>query len=114
MKRVPKWLGLLVMVLGIAGCATGALKQKETSAGSAKDLARKYNCLACHAVDKTLVGPSFDDVAKKYKGDSGAEARLIATVKAGGGGVWGQLPMPPNNVPDADIKVLVRWILSLQ
>ena len=83
-------------------------------AAKAKQLAQKYNCLACHAVDKKLVGPSYDDVAKKYKGDSGAEAKLIGKVKAGGSGVWGQIPMPPNNVPDADVKTLVEWILSLQ
>jgi cytochrome c len=76
-------------------------------------LAKKYNCLACHAVDKKLVGPSYQDVAAKYKGDAGAEAKLIAKVKNGGSGAWGQIPMPPNaSVPDADIKTLVQWVLS--
>jgi cytochrome c len=98
-------LGCTVIVSG-ANAAVDAAK--------AKQLAQKYNCPACHAVDKKLVGPSYDDVAKKYKGDSGAEAKLIAKVKAGGSGVWGQIPMPPNNVPDADVKTLVEWILSLQ
>ncbi len=93
----------------IAGSALAA-----ADAAKAKQLAQKYNCLACHAVDKKLVGPSYDDVAKKYKGDGGAEAKLSAKVKSGGSGVWGQIPMPPNNVPDADIKTIVEWILSLQ
>ena len=76
-------------------------------------LAKKYNCLACHAVDKKLVGPSYKDVAAKYKGNAGAEAKLIGKVKNGGSGAWGQIPMPPNaSVPDADVKVLVKWILS--
>jgi cytochrome c len=76
-------------------------------------LAKKYNCLTCHAVDKKLVGPSYQDVAAKYKGDAGAEAKLIAKVKNGGSGAWGQIPMPPNaSVPDADIKTLVQWVLS--
>jgi cytochrome c len=76
-------------------------------------LAKKYNCLTCHAVDKKVVGPSYQDVAAKYKGDAGAEAKLIAKVKNGGSGVWGQIPMPPNaSVPDADIKTLVKWVLS--
>jgi cytochrome c len=76
-------------------------------------LAKKYNCLTCHAVDKKLVGPSYQDVAAKYKGDAGAEAKLIAKVKNGGSGAWGQIPMPPNaSVPDADIKTLVKWVLS--
>ena len=83
-------------------------------AAKAKQLAQKYNCLACHAVDKKLVGPAYNEVAKKYKGDSGAEAKLAAKVKGGGSGVWGQIPMPPNNVPDADIKTIVEWILSVQ
>jgi cytochrome c len=86
------------------------------SAGNAlasEALAKKYNCLACHAMDKKLVGPSYADVAAKYKGDAGAEAKLIAKVKNGGSGVWGPIPMPPNAaVPDADIKTLVKWVLS--
>ena len=76
-------------------------------------LAKKYNCLTCHAVDKKVIGPSYKDVAAKYKGDAGAEAKLVAKVKNGGSGVWGQIPMPPNaSVPDADIKTLVKWTLS--
>jgi cytochrome c len=80
-----------------------------------EDLAKKHNCLACHAVDKKLVGPAYKDVANKYRGDKGAEAKLIDKVKKGGVGVWGQIPMPPNSaVPDADVKKLVEWILSLK
>ena len=76
-------------------------------------LAKKHNCLACHATDKKLVGPSYKDVAAKYRSDPGAEAKLAAKVKKGGQGVWGQVPMPPNSaVPDADIHSLVKWILS--
>ena len=76
-------------------------------------LAKKHNCLACHAVDKKLIGPSYKDVAGKYKGDAGAEAKLVAKVKDGSSGTWGQIPMPPNaSVPDADIKALVKWVLS--
>jgi len=77
-------------------------------------MAKKYNCTACHQVDKKVVGPSYQDVAKKYKGQPGAEAKLIEKVKKGGSGVWGPVPMPPNAaVPDADIKKLVEWILSM-
>jgi len=78
-------------------------------------LAKKYNCLACHAIDHKVVGPAYKDVAKKYAGQSGAEAKLIEKVKKGGSGVWGPIPMPPNSaVPDADIKKLVEWVLSLK
>jgi cytochrome c len=78
-----------------------------------EELAKKHNCFACHAVDKKLVGPSYKDVADKYRGDKQAEAKLFEKVKKGGQGVWGQVPMPPNSqVPDNDIKALVKWILS--
>jgi cytochrome c len=76
-------------------------------------LAKKHNCLACHTVDKKLVGPAYKEIAKKYKGQNVA-ARLEQKVKKGGQGVWGPVPMPPNAaVPDADIKKLVDWILKL-
>jgi cytochrome c len=78
-----------------------------------EELAKKHACFACHATDKKLVGPSYKDVAGKYRGDAGAEAKLADKVKKGSQGTWGQVPMPPNaNVPDADVRTLVKWILS--
>ena len=78
-----------------------------------EELAKKHNCLACHATDKKLVGPSYKEVAAKYRSDPGAQAKLADKVKKGGQGVWGQVPMPPNTqVPDADVNALVKWILS--
>jgi cytochrome c len=83
------------------------------SAADPAELAKKYACLSCHAVDKKVVGPSYKDVAAKYKGDKGAEARLMDKVKKGGTGVWGQIPMPPNpSVKDDELKALVQWVLS--
>jgi cytochrome c len=80
-----------------------------------EDLAKKHACTACHAVDKKVVGPAFKDVAAKYRGNAKAEAMLVEKVKKGGVGVWGQVPMPPNsNVPDADIKALVKWVCALK
>ena len=76
-------------------------------------LAKKHNCLACHQVDKKVVGPAYREIAKKYKGQNAA-AKLEQKVKKGGQGAWGNVPMPPNPaVPDADIKKLVDWILKL-
>ena len=76
-------------------------------------LAQKHNCTACHAVDKKLVGPAYQDVAKKYAGQKDAEAALIATVRKGGTGVWGQIPMPANPGPsDDELKTLVKWVLG--
>ena len=75
-------------------------------------LAQKNNCLSCHAVDKKVVGPAYKDVAAKYKGDAGAAEALAAKVKAGGKGVWGQIPMPPNNVTPEEAKKLATWVLT--
>jgi cytochrome c len=76
-------------------------------------MAKKYNCTACHAIDKKVVGPAYKDVAAKYKGQNVA-AKLEEKVKKGGSGVWGPIPMPPNTaVPDDDVKKLVDWVLKL-
>ena len=76
-----------------------------------KELATKSGCMACHAVDKKLVGPAYQEVAKKYK--AGDEAMLMDKVRKGGKGVWGQIPMPPNAaVKDEDLKTLITWILG--
>jgi len=92
---------------------SAALLAGASNALASEALAKKYNCLTCHAVDKKLIGPSYQEVAAKYKGDAGAEAKLIAKVKNGSTGAWGKIPMPPNStVPDADIKILVKWVLS--
>ena len=74
---------------------------------------QKDGCAACHSVDKKIVGPSYQEVAAKYRGDKDAAAKLVQKVKNGGSGVWGPVPMPPNaQVPEADIKALVTWILA--
>ena len=98
-----------IMTLAVLGLmASGA-----AYADAGLDLAKAKNCLACHAVDKKVVGPAYKDVAAKYKGDKGAEAKLIEKVKKGGSGVWGNVPMPPNTqVNDAEAKQLVEWVLS--
>ena len=79
------------------------------------DLLKKSGCTACHAVDKKLIGPAYQEVATKYKGDAAAATKLQDKVKKGGSGVWGQVPMPPNpQVSDADIKAMVAYILALK
>ncbi len=76
---------------------------------------KSSGCVACHSIDKKVVGPAYKDVAAKYRKDKGAEAALIKKVKAGGKGVWGEVPMPPNaHVKDEDMKTIVHWILSLK
>jgi cytochrome c len=76
-------------------------------------LAQAKGCMACHGVDKRLVGPGYQEIAAKYKGEAGADTKLAAKVKAGGSGVWGAIPMPPNpGLSEEETASLVRWILS--
>ena len=80
---------------------------------ASKDLAQKHACLACHAVDKKIVGPSYQEVANKYKGQKDAAAVLTASIKNGGAGKWGPMAMPPQaTLSDVDAKALATWILS--
>lgn len=84
-----------------------------TAALANADLAKKNNCLACHAVDKKIVGPAYQDVAKKYAGQADAEATVMKNIKAGGSGKWGPIPMPPQTqLSDADAKALAAWVLG--
>ena len=79
------------------------------------DLAKKKNCMACHAVDTKLVGPAYKDVAAKYAGNKDAASALVQKVLKGGSGVWGPVPMPANaQVNEAEAKQLVAWVLSLK
>ncbi len=80
----------------------------------ASALAQSKGCLGCHQVAAKVLGPAYRDVAAKYRGDAGALERLVAKVQSGGAGVWGQIPMPPNNVSNEEATRLVKWILSLQ
>jgi cytochrome c5 len=106
---------------GVTPAAAATAPSAPAKAGAPLDLTSgqammaKDGCAACHAIDKKIVGPAYQDVAAKYKGDAGALAKLTQKVKAGGVGVWGTVPMPPNSfVADDDIKSLVTWILTLK
>ncbi len=95
----------------VAACAFAVVGS--ACAADPAALAKDSGCLNCHEVDKKLVGPSYKDVAAKYRGDKTAEAKLIDKVKKGGSGVWGPIPMPGNPlVKDADLKTIVEWVLS--
>src|SRR3954454_11540750 len=83
------------------------------AAHAQEKLAQASGCMTCHAIDKKVIGPSYKEVAAKYRNDKGAEEALFKKVKAGGKGVWGETPMPPNaHVKDEDIHALVKWVLS--
>jgi len=84
-------------------------------AQASADLTRKYNCVACHAESTKKVGPSYKDVADKYRGQSEAADKLAKKIRTGGAGVWGQMPMPPHpQVPDSDAKAMATYILGVK
>jgi len=95
----------------IAAVTALALSAGVASADEA--MAKKNGCLGCHQMAKKVVGPSFNDIAKKYKGDAGAAAHLETVITKGGKGVWGPVPMAPQPKAAGDAKALAAWILSL-
>jgi cytochrome c len=103
----------MMMKLMMTAAAAALLLSGAASANQA--LAQKNACLSCHGVDKKIVGPAYKEVAKKYAGDKTAQAKLVAKVKAGGKGVWGEIPMPPNpGVKTEDAEKIIEWVLSLK
>src|SRR6267142_126611 len=112
-ERHEQMKKFLMVIAAAAGVALASGTNAAVDVAKAKALAQSKNCLACHAVDKKLVGPAYVEIAKKYKGNKDAEGMLMKKVINGGGGVWGTIPMPPNPVKDDEAKLLVEWILSL-
>jgi cytochrome c len=97
----------------IAIVLAGALAMASTAALANADLAKAKNCLACHSVDKKIVGPAYKDIAAKYANDKTAVDRLAKKVREGGVGVWGAVPMPANpQVNEAEARTLVQWVLT--
>ena len=89
------------------------LAMSMNTANANEALAQKSGCLACHNVNVKVIGPSYKDVAAKYRGQAGAEDKLVAKVKAGGSGVWGAMPMPPHpQIKEEDIRTIVKWVLT--
>lgn len=108
-------------ILMCALTAAAVVTSSVALADEGLELAKKSNCLSCHSVDKKLVGPSYQDIAKKYAGQKDAETKLFDRVKKGtdatGGPAWkketGGVPMPANSlVKDEDVHKLVKWILA--
>jgi cytochrome c len=106
-----------VVGIGAFACAFavafGALAHAADAPPRGLAIARSNACMGCHAVDRKLVGPSFQQVAEKYKGNAGAPSLLSRKVKDGGSGVWGAIPMPAHPaMSDADIRTVVDWVLA--
>jgi cytochrome c len=99
----------------LASLAVSATFSVATPAFADQALATAKNCMACHAIDKKVVGPAYKDVAKKYAGDAKAVDMLASKIMKGGSGAWGPVPMPANaQVNDAEAKKLAAWVLSLK
>jgi cytochrome c len=99
-----------VLILGATIASLASLP-----ALASADLAQKKNCMACHAVDKKLIGPGYKEVAAKYAGQKDAADKLAQKIVKGGAGVWGQVPMPANpQVTDGEAKQLAAWVMSLK
>ena len=109
MHKIKQNLLASLLVASTLGLATQAV--------ASEAIVKKARCVACHAIDKKLVGPAYKDVGAKYRGDAGAPAKLFAKVRAGGSGNWGEIPMMPNGedkISDDDLKAAIKWILSLE
>lgn len=88
-----------------------------TPVNASEAIVKKARCVACHTADAKRVGPAYKDVATKYRGDAGASDKLFTKVRAGGSGVWGEVPMIPHGadkISDDDLKAAIKWILALE
>jgi cytochrome c len=104
-----KYLRLVGGLAALCGAIAAA------PAAASPQIAAKAGCTTCHAADKKMVGPSFHDIAAKYKGNAEAPALLAERTRKGGKGVWGQVAMPPSDaakISDADLKAVIAWILK--
>ena len=99
-------------ILAISAAAAAIVLAAGAQAQDPAKLAQEKGCLACHQIDKKLVGPAYKEVAAKYRNDKNALPKLVKKVREGGQGVWGQVPMPPNQVSEKEAQALVKWVLS--
>lgn len=111
-----RWTGTVptLAITAIAACTMVLVNHpSRADAPPGEQLFQKNDCSTCHAVDHKVVGPSFQDVAKKFAGQADAVQTLMDAVRKGHVGTWGQVPMPPHPaLSDADLKELINWVLS--
>ncbi|AOJ67340.1 c-type cytochrome [Burkholderia savannae] len=111
-KYAKRVMGGAAAVVAAFGCAMASLPA-HADVGDGLKVARSNACMGCHAVDRKLVGPSFQQIAERYKNDKQAEPKLAKKVKDGGSGVWGAIPMPAHpRMSDADVRSVVQWVLA--
>ncbi|MCP3706825.1 c-type cytochrome [Paraburkholderia sp. CNPSo 3274] len=108
-----RFVGGVAAGVVVAGAGLGLASPAFAAVADGLKVAQVNACMGCHAVDRKLVGPSFKDVAAKYKGDAAAQAKLEKKVRDGGAGVWGAIPMPSHpGMSAADIHSVVGWVLA--
>jgi cytochrome c len=101
----------LAAAVSATGCSTTPPKTIQSEV--ALPVATRYSCLACHSVNKKIVGPSFKEVAARYRGQD-AQKHLFSKVRSGGSGTWGTIPEPPmRQIPEEDLKMLIQWITEM-
>lgn len=111
--RAAFWARWKVGAASLAGVVGLAMTQTAIAAPNGLPIAQANACMGCHAVDRKLVGPSFQQIAARYKGDPNAQTKLEGKVRNGGSGVWGAIPMPAHpRMSDADIRTVVEWVLA--
>lgn len=104
---------MIVRIVIVAGALVFSASAFAVDASKAKLIVGKSDCMTCHAANNKIVGPGFNEVATKYKGEKGAPDSLAKKIKNGGAGVWGAIPMPAHpSLSDADAKLLAQWILE--
>ncbi|MBS2128301.1 c-type cytochrome [Burkholderia thailandensis] len=110
--RVKRMMGgAVIAIAAFGGAMTAAPAYADV--GDGLRVARGNACMGCHAVDRKLVGPSFQQIAERYKNDKQAVPKLVKKVKDGGSGVWGAIPMPAHpRMSDADVRSVVQWVLA--
>lgn len=112
-KKILFFLATFILAATLSHAETQEKKNTPIDKAAAQQLARKYACLSCHAIDRKLVGPSYIEIANKYKHNSKAAELLTKKIRIGGVGVWGQVPMPANSaIKDDELKIVVAWILA--
>lgn len=108
MRHYISLVSIFILVTLFGACST--VPQKTASDDVALPIAKKNNCMACHSIDRRIVGPSFNDIAARYRGQD-VQQYLFMRIRQGGSGVWGSVPEPPQRtIPDNDLRLLVRWI----
>ena len=98
---------LIAVLFAFAAIANGEMAVADDA------LAKKSGCYTCHALSERVVGPAFRDVATKYAGKPDAEAQVVRSIREGGSGRWGEIPMPPQKeLSEKDSQSLAKWILA--